>query len=113
MREGDLRRISDCLSQQEQAYFAHRQRAGLDLEFKAAVTNVTRYTINSAAELQSGQLLITVTHALICHESVLEYLAVTKERGGWKIDGERGYLQYGHHGGSVPISVVKLPARAK
>ena len=113
MREGNVLRISDCLSQQERTYFAHRQRQGLGLEFKVAVTNVTRYTINSATKLESGQLLITVTHAVVGGGSVLEYLAVVKERSGWKIDGERGYLQYGHHGGNVPISVVKLPARAE
>jgi hypothetical protein len=113
MREGDVRRISDCLSQQERPYFLHKQREGLDLEFKAAVTNVTRYTINSVTQLESGQLLVTVTHAVVGGGSVLEYLAVAKERNGWKIDGERGYLQYGHHGGNVPISVVRFPSQAK
>lgn len=105
MRDGSLGRFSECLSPREQRLFVQRRSQRLSDEFRGAVQNVLGYMIGPIVQT-NGQMVLVIKHSMAGGGSVNEFLAVVKQEGRFSIDGEKGYLQYGHHGPDIPIALV-------
>ncbi len=100
-----MKRFSDCLSRRHRWFFnkqedSERTRA----EFRGAIASVLGLTIEAVIPT-NGQVVVVVKHWLDHTPPRYEFLAVIRQRGQLEVQGERGYLTYGHSG-TVPIPLV-------
>jgi hypothetical protein len=101
MREGDLARMSNCLSPMELLVWPARiggRESVVQEEFATALHNATEYQIQSIAEF-GDDYIVAVRHVMANGNQREEHFAVINLSNEWKIAGTIGELNYPHHVG--------------
>jgi hypothetical protein len=101
MREGDLARISNCLSPMELLVWPARiggRESVVQEEFATALHDETEYQIQSIIEF-GDEYIVVVRHAMVNGNQREEHFVVINVSNEWKIAGALGELNYPHHVG--------------
>lgn len=113
MREGNLNRWMECMTPRELTAWQLLVKGRIDVvvtKLVASLNEVRSYQIELAVKIHDQEYIITAKHTMTKGTPVVERFAVLRTGMEWKIAGEDGFLNYGHHPGDVSRFDV-LPKR--
>jgi Domain of unknown function (DUF4878) len=105
LREGDFEVYFQCHSAQQQQVWEAMARAwgetNIAERFKADFQPTKDFEVTETTLEQDSRCVLKLEFSMFDGKKVYELLSVSKSGGEWKVNGERGYLIFGHSPGKL------------